>query len=201
MLIRVRELELRNLEFDENYQPGAIEFGPDFRQIGPLAQRRPCRADRGASRAPPERGRHPAGGQGGGAPGVQLRALPGAGGRGRELGLRPDLPAVRAWIAAPMRWRLPRRRPRSGIIKAKVFCWKMRCASRCCWPRRSGRCAAKIARDYARIAARNLNVEQCHCEQHLSDPAVGCAERNQEEAAKLKVPIAGQCRAVLFTRS
>jgi len=36
MLIRVRELELRNLEFDENFQPGAIEFGPEFRQIGPL---------------------------------------------------------------------------------------------------------------------------------------------------------------------
>lgn len=36
MLIRVRELELRTLEFDENYQPGAIEFGPDFRQIGDL---------------------------------------------------------------------------------------------------------------------------------------------------------------------
>lgn len=36
MLIRVRELELRKLEFDENYQPGAIEFGLDFRQIGPL---------------------------------------------------------------------------------------------------------------------------------------------------------------------
>jgi uncharacterized protein len=36
MLIRVRELELRNLEFDETYQPGAIEFGPDFRQLGPL---------------------------------------------------------------------------------------------------------------------------------------------------------------------
>ncbi len=36
MLIRVRELELRNLEFDETFQPGAIEFGPDFRQVGPL---------------------------------------------------------------------------------------------------------------------------------------------------------------------
>jgi uncharacterized protein len=36
MLIRVRELELRTLEFNENYQPGAIEFGPDFRQTGPL---------------------------------------------------------------------------------------------------------------------------------------------------------------------
>ena len=36
MLIRVRELELRKLEFDENYQPGAIEFGPEFRQLGLL---------------------------------------------------------------------------------------------------------------------------------------------------------------------
>jgi uncharacterized protein len=36
MLIRVRELELRKLEFDENYQPGVIEFGPEFRQIGTL---------------------------------------------------------------------------------------------------------------------------------------------------------------------
>jgi len=29
-------LELRKLEFDENYQPGAIEFGPEFRQVGVL---------------------------------------------------------------------------------------------------------------------------------------------------------------------
>jgi len=36
MLIRVRELELRKLEFDETYQPGAIEFVQEFRQIGPL---------------------------------------------------------------------------------------------------------------------------------------------------------------------
>jgi uncharacterized protein len=36
MLIRVRELELRKLEFDENYRPGTIEFGPEFRQVGPL---------------------------------------------------------------------------------------------------------------------------------------------------------------------
>ena len=36
MLIRVRELELHKLEFDENYQPGTIEFGPDSRQIGLL---------------------------------------------------------------------------------------------------------------------------------------------------------------------
>jgi uncharacterized protein len=36
MLIRVRELEVHNLEFDESYQPGAIELGPDFQQVGPL---------------------------------------------------------------------------------------------------------------------------------------------------------------------
>jgi len=36
MLIRVRELELRNLEFDQEYQPGEIDFGREFRQVGPL---------------------------------------------------------------------------------------------------------------------------------------------------------------------
>ena len=36
MLIRVRELELHKLEFDEHLPPGAVEFGPDFRQIGDL---------------------------------------------------------------------------------------------------------------------------------------------------------------------
>lgn len=37
MLLRVQELELRKLEFDEHFQPGAIDFGPDIRQISPLA--------------------------------------------------------------------------------------------------------------------------------------------------------------------
>jgi len=36
MLIRVRELELRKLEFNENYEPGEIQFGAEFRQIGQL---------------------------------------------------------------------------------------------------------------------------------------------------------------------
>jgi uncharacterized protein len=36
MLIRVRELELRKLEFNEDLQPGAIEYGFDLRQVGPL---------------------------------------------------------------------------------------------------------------------------------------------------------------------
>jgi len=36
MLIRVRELELRNLGFNEDFQPGDIEFEPEFRQVGPL---------------------------------------------------------------------------------------------------------------------------------------------------------------------
>jgi len=36
MLIRVRELELRKVEFEEDYQPGVIEFGSEFRQLGPL---------------------------------------------------------------------------------------------------------------------------------------------------------------------
>jgi uncharacterized protein len=36
MLIRVKELELQKLEFDEDLPPGAVEFGPDFRQFGNL---------------------------------------------------------------------------------------------------------------------------------------------------------------------
>jgi uncharacterized protein len=36
MQIRVKELELRKLEFNENLPPGAIDFGPDLRQVGPL---------------------------------------------------------------------------------------------------------------------------------------------------------------------
>ncbi len=37
MFIRVQDLEVRKLDFDESLEPGAIDFGPDFRQIGPLA--------------------------------------------------------------------------------------------------------------------------------------------------------------------
>lgn len=36
MLIRVADLHLRKLEFKQDFQPGAIEFGSDFRQLGPL---------------------------------------------------------------------------------------------------------------------------------------------------------------------
>ncbi len=36
MLIRVRELELRKLEFNEAYPPDAIELGLDIKQVGEL---------------------------------------------------------------------------------------------------------------------------------------------------------------------
>jgi len=36
MLIRVADLRLQRLEFSQNFQAGAIDFGPDFRQVGPL---------------------------------------------------------------------------------------------------------------------------------------------------------------------
>lgn len=36
MLIRVRELELQRLEFNESLPPGTVDFGPDFRQEGNL---------------------------------------------------------------------------------------------------------------------------------------------------------------------
>ena len=36
MLIRVADLRLLKLEFNQDFQPGAIEFGPDVTQLGPL---------------------------------------------------------------------------------------------------------------------------------------------------------------------
>lgn len=36
MLIRVKELELQKLEFDENLPPGAVDFGPDLTQTGTM---------------------------------------------------------------------------------------------------------------------------------------------------------------------
>ena len=32
MLIRVSDLQLQRLEFKQDFAPGAVEFGPDFRQ-------------------------------------------------------------------------------------------------------------------------------------------------------------------------
>ncbi len=36
MLIRTKDLELRKLQFNEEFQPGAVDFGPDVRQVGTL---------------------------------------------------------------------------------------------------------------------------------------------------------------------
>jgi len=36
MLIRVAELRLRKLEFQQEFEPAAIDFGADLRQVGPL---------------------------------------------------------------------------------------------------------------------------------------------------------------------
>ena len=36
MLIRVQDLELRKIHFEEEFQPGAIDFGADVRQVGAL---------------------------------------------------------------------------------------------------------------------------------------------------------------------
>lgn len=36
MFIRISELELRRVEFDEEFQPGEIDFGPDLRQTSTL---------------------------------------------------------------------------------------------------------------------------------------------------------------------
>ncbi len=36
MLIRVSDLQLQKLEFNQDFPPEAVEFGPDFRQVGAL---------------------------------------------------------------------------------------------------------------------------------------------------------------------
>jgi uncharacterized protein len=36
MFIKTKELELRKLEFDENFHPGVVDLGPDTRQKTPL---------------------------------------------------------------------------------------------------------------------------------------------------------------------
>jgi uncharacterized protein len=36
MKIRIQDLEVRNLEFEHQFQPGEIEFGSDVRQVGSL---------------------------------------------------------------------------------------------------------------------------------------------------------------------
>ncbi len=36
MFIRISDLELRQAEYDESFQPGMIEFGQDLKQVGPL---------------------------------------------------------------------------------------------------------------------------------------------------------------------
>jgi uncharacterized protein len=37
MLFEIRELQIHPIDFDEHFAPGAIDFGPDFRQEGDLA--------------------------------------------------------------------------------------------------------------------------------------------------------------------
>lgn len=36
MFLTLRELELRKIEFSESYAPGAIDFGPEIKQVKPL---------------------------------------------------------------------------------------------------------------------------------------------------------------------
>jgi|KBSMisStandDraft_5_1062788.scaffolds.fasta_scaffold519230_1 uncharacterized protein len=36
MFIRISDLEVRQSQYDEVYQPGRIDFGPDLRQISPI---------------------------------------------------------------------------------------------------------------------------------------------------------------------
>jgi len=39
MLIEIHELEVHPIDFEEQYGPGAIDFGPDLRQVDDLRLR------------------------------------------------------------------------------------------------------------------------------------------------------------------
>ncbi len=36
MLIKIKDLQLQRLEFDETFQPGTLDLGADFKQVAPL---------------------------------------------------------------------------------------------------------------------------------------------------------------------
>src|SRR6201986_749324 len=49
---------------------------------------------------------------------------------------------------------LRKKRPKSGIMERAAFCWRTPFGNRCFWPCPDGRSAGRIARDFARTAAR-----------------------------------------------
>src|ERR1700755_877458 len=49
---------------------------------------------------------------------------------------------------------LRKKRPKSGIMERAAFCWRTPFGNRCFWPCPDGRSAERIARDFARTAAR-----------------------------------------------
>ena len=151
MLIRVRELELQKLEFNEHLPPGAVDFGPDFRQLGEL------HAEGRAELIVEHRGHRQD---------VEDIRLVGKLGTEIEVLCARCLDPVVHKVArdfdllyrpqgvdgAGKRFPSTRPRPKSAIIRAKVFCWKTSCANRCCCRRRSRPCVAKIAKVCARAA-------------------------------------------------
>ena len=66
-----------------------------------------------------------------------------------DLIFRPERP-----MRTPESAQLQRTRPKSGIIKRVVFCWRMWCVSRCYSPCRVAPSARQTAKGFARAVVR-----------------------------------------------
>jgi len=169
MLIRVRELELHKLEFDESYQPGAIDFGSEFRQVGAL------RSQGRAELIVEHRGHHQD---------VEDIRLVGKVEAHLEIGCARCLDPVghdvdRSFDLIFRPQGVDRRAEEASISEAETEIG---------YYVGDGLLLEDVVREQMLLATpvralcredckglcpqcgRNLNVEQCHCEQHVSDP-------------------------------
>ncbi len=169
MLIRVRELELRNLEFDETYQPGAIEFGPEFHQLGPLHS-----AGR-AELVVEHRGHHQD---------VEDIRLVGS----VEAQLEFNCARCLDPVAHVVKWNFDLIYRPQGVDRRADEVAISEAETEIGYYQGEGLMLEDVLREQVLLATpvralcredckglcpqcgRSLNVEQCHCEQHLSDP-------------------------------
>ena len=132
MFLDIKQLELHPLDFEEEFQPGVIDLGQEARQ------RTPLKASGHAEVVEEHHGKHQIikdirlRGSLSDWAGIAVRPLPGNGAR-RTLNENLSCSIVRlALMPAKMSSRSPLPKPRSAIIREKVFCLRMCCVSRCC---------------------------------------------------------------------
>jgi len=129
---------------------------------------------------------------GGGEPGVQLRSLPGSGGSRRELGVRPDLPAAGRGSPAD-EVAISEAETEIGYYQGEGLLLEdvLREQVLLATPVRA--LCREDCKGLCPLCGRNLNVEQCHCEQHVSDPRWD-ALNEIRKSCKARIPVAGPVR-------